>query len=228
MKRVGWVVMVVAALLAGMLPGGAARPAAAQEPNAWTSYVLNMRTGPGPDHAVVTQLPSNTPLVLEARNDDVTWFLGRTADGVYRGWLSALYLSYAAGFVGAHLPVSAEVVASAPAAPPAAPPAEQAAPAAPAGSLPAHSNNTLNMRGGPGTSFRVVGSVSPGAALALERATPRAPGVLGSEYRDRRARLDVGGAAGHRGQREQPAGQHRDDHGGRRGDRAAVAQLRHV
>ncbi|MCC6800660.1 MAG: hypothetical protein IT325_11115 [Anaerolineae bacterium] len=179
MKRVGWVVIVAAALLAGMLPGGVTRPAAAQEPNAWTSYVLNMRTGPGPDHAVVAQLPSNTPLVLEARDGEVTWFLGRTADGVYRGWLSALYLSYAPGFVGAQLPVSTEVVAGAQAAPPAAPVVEQAAPAAPAGSLPAHSNNTLNMRGGPGTTFRVVGTVSSGAALALEARNAEGTWVLG-------------------------------------------------
>jgi len=180
MKHVGFVVIVIAALLAGALPGGTVRPAAAQEPNAWTSYVLNMRTGPGGEHDIVTQLASKTGLVLEARNEDVSWFLGRTADGVYRGWVSGLYLSYAPGFAGAHLPVSGEVVAGSQAAPPA--PAEQAAPAeaaAPAGSLPAHTNSNLNMRGGPGTGYRVVGTVPPGAALALEARNAEGTWALG-------------------------------------------------
>ncbi len=64
MKRTGISVMVLLALLASVLPGGSVRPVSAQEPNAWTSYELNMRTGPGVDHGVVAQLPPNTPLIL--------------------------------------------------------------------------------------------------------------------------------------------------------------------
>jgi len=179
MKRTVGIVALIVALLAGALPGGAARPAAAQEPNAWTSYDLNLRTGPGPEHAIITQLAANTPLILEARSDDIAWFLGRTADGVYRGWMSALYLSYAAGFSGARLPVSSEIVSGAQAPPPAPAPAEPAAPAAPAGSLPARTQSNLNVRGGPSTTHRVVGSLAPGAALTLEARNADGTWVLG-------------------------------------------------
>lgn len=181
MKRTGISVMVLLALLVSVLPGGSVRPVSAQEPNAWTSYELNMRTGPGVDHGVVAQLPPNTPLILEARDEAIQWFLGRTADGVYRGWLSALYLSYANGFSGALLPVSGEIVEGAQAAPPAS--AEQApadAPAdVPAESIRARVNNTMNVRGGPGTNFRVIGSAPGGAQMVLEARNADGTWVLG-------------------------------------------------
>lgn len=182
MKRMG-IVVVALALLVSALPGGSPRPAAAQEPNAWTSYNLNMRTGPGTDHAVVTEIAANTPLVLEARDEAVTWFLGRTADGVYRGWLSALYLTYANGFAGAQLPVSNEIVAGAQAAPPPAPAAdpaqaESAAPM-PAGSLSGRTRNNMNVRGGPGTNFRAIGTMPGGTELALEARNAEGTWVLG-------------------------------------------------
>lgn len=182
MKRMAIGVVVILALLAGALPGGSPRPAAAQSPNAWTSYDMNLRTGPGPDHAVVTQLPSNTPLVLEARDEAVTWFLGRTADGAYRGWLSGLYLTYANGFSGALLPVSSEIVEGAQAAPPAPAepaPAEPSEGEAPAGSLSARSPNNMNVRGGPGTTFRAIGTLAPGTTLTLEARNADGTWVLG-------------------------------------------------
>jgi hypothetical protein len=79
-------------------------------PQGFTSYQLNMRTGPGPDHAVITVLDSNTGLILEARNVDMLWLLGHTEDGAFRGWVASLYLYYRDGFAAVRLPVSDEVI----------------------------------------------------------------------------------------------------------------------
>lgn len=97
-------------------------PAAAQSgPDAWTAYELNLRAGPGGDHAVLAVLPPSTPLVAEARSADSAWLLVRTADGARRGWVAAGYLEYGPGIVVARLPVS-EALASDP--PPNTAPAE--------------------------------------------------------------------------------------------------------
>ncbi len=77
-------------------------------PDGWTNYALNMRAGPGTTYAVITQLPSNTGMIFEARDATVEWLLGRTEDGAYRGWVASLYLRYREGFAAARLPVSAE------------------------------------------------------------------------------------------------------------------------
>ncbi len=86
-------------------------------PQGFTLYQLNMRTGPGSDYVVVTILDPNTGLILEARNADTSWILGRTEDGTYRGWVASLYLYYQEGFSAARLPVSGEVVEYTPSVP---------------------------------------------------------------------------------------------------------------
>ena len=91
--------------------------------NPVTTYQLNMRTGPGGQYDTITILQPNTPLVLEARSEDISWVLGHTEDGAYRGWVAAIYLTYPVGYAAARLPVSGEII-NAPAAP--APSAPQA------------------------------------------------------------------------------------------------------
>lgn len=91
----------------------------------WTNYVLNLRSGPGTDNAVLTVLDANIGLILEARTEDTAWVLGRTEDGSQRGWAAAIYLRYRDGFTPTSLPLSAEVIAAPP------PAAEPAAPAEP-------------------------------------------------------------------------------------------------
>jgi uncharacterized protein YraI len=100
-RKTGLSVMVLLALVAsaGLLP-----VLAQDATNASTAYQLNLRTGPGTHYDTITILPSGTGLILEARNPDTSWVLGRTADGAYRGWLASLYLSYQPGFTPTRLP----------------------------------------------------------------------------------------------------------------------------
>ncbi|MBN1680463.1 MAG: SGNH/GDSL hydrolase family protein [Anaerolineae bacterium] len=94
-----------------------ALPVTAQDgPDAYTSYQINMRTGPGVNFDVVHVLPPSTGVIFEARNADMSWLLGHTEDGSARGWVSSLYMEYRLGFSAVHLPVSDEVL-GAPAAP---------------------------------------------------------------------------------------------------------------
>ncbi len=84
----------------------------AQEADGWTTYQVNMRSGPGTNYPVVTTLAASTNLFFEARNGDISWLLARTADGAQRGWVAALYVGLRAGYGSlANLPISDEVVA---------------------------------------------------------------------------------------------------------------------
>lgn len=141
----------------------------AQGPDAWTAYDLNMRTGPATSHAVVSMLPANSGLVLEARNADASWLLGRTEDGSHRGWVASLYLTFQAGYSAFNLPVSGEILdapAAAPAEAPPAPDEPNPAPAATGGT--AYTVYQLNVRSGPGTNHRSLGVIPGNAALVLE------------------------------------------------------------
>jgi uncharacterized protein YraI len=98
------------------------RLAQAQSADGWTTYQVNIRTGPGTGHQVITTLSAGTELVFEARNADISWLLVSTTDGLYRGWVAALYVNLRVGFGSpANLPISDEIVAFQPPAPAAAP-----------------------------------------------------------------------------------------------------------
>jgi uncharacterized protein YraI len=159
----------------------AALPAAAQEtPNAWTAYNLNMRSGPGSEHEIVMAFPTGTGLILEARNADISWLLAHTEDGLYRGWVSSLYLDYAPGVRTSNLPISTEIVGSAPPPAESAPPGEQTPPPAePApGGVNAHTTYNMNIRSGPSTSHQIIGSLTGGAGLIVEARNNDASWVL--------------------------------------------------
>jgi hypothetical protein len=85
-------------------------PTMAQEADGYTVYQLNMRVGPGISYAVITTLPGNTGIIFEARNQDMSWLLGKTEDGLYRGWVASLYLNYRENFAAFRLPVSNEAI----------------------------------------------------------------------------------------------------------------------
>jgi dienelactone hydrolase len=112
-------------------------PVSAQEPDGWTVYELNVRASPGGD--VIAIIPVNTAIIFEARNADMSWLLGHTLDGSYRGWLASGYLVYADGFAAVRLPISEEVVTAGSVPPPvpdAAEPQDQPAPDDPPGVKP--------------------------------------------------------------------------------------------
>lgn len=101
-------------------------PAAAQGgADGWTAYQLNLRAGPGGSYPVITTLAANTGLIFEAHNADLSWLLGHTEDGAWRGWVACGYLTYRDGFTAARLPASEEIVSATASAPA----AEEAAPA---------------------------------------------------------------------------------------------------
>ena len=159
----------------GLLPASAQGGA-----NAWASYQLNMRTGPGGDYAIVTTLPANTGLVLEARNDDTSWVLGHTEDNSYRGWVASLYLRYQSGFAAASLPTSGEIVGGAAAPAPADAPAAVDNPApVPAGGENALTTYALNVRSGPGQSEAVLTRIPGGTSVILEARDVTNSWVLG-------------------------------------------------
>lgn len=148
-------------------------PVAAQgTANAWTRVALNLRSGPDTSYAVITTLPFNTGLVLEARSGDTAWVLGHTEDGSFRGWAAGEYLRYQPGFSPAALPVTDEIAGVT--APPAdAPPGETAGPVA------AQTSYALNVRAGPGTSYSILGKFPGGVRLVLEARNQDASWVLG-------------------------------------------------
>ena len=91
-------------------------PARAQDsPDGVIAYQLNMGSGPGTDYAVLTTLPPETGMIFEARNEDMSWLLGHTVDGMRRGWVASLYLNYRDGFTAARLPLSCEEITVVPA-----------------------------------------------------------------------------------------------------------------
>ncbi|MBN1565549.1 MAG: SH3 domain-containing protein [Anaerolineae bacterium] len=102
--------------------------ARAQGPDGYTTYQLNLRAGPGPTYDIVTVLAGNTGLYFEGRTADLAWLLVRTEDGVYRGWVAALYVVLRDGYGSInHVPLSDEIVALQPAVSAADPAAGQAA-----------------------------------------------------------------------------------------------------
>ncbi len=58
-------------------------PASAQGADGWTVYELNLRASPNGD--VIGTIPVNTGMIFEARNADMSWLLGHSTDGAYRG-----------------------------------------------------------------------------------------------------------------------------------------------
>ncbi len=111
----------------------------------WTTYQLNLRSGPGAQYGVITVLAPNTGLIFEAHNADLTWLLGHTEDGAFRGWVSCLYISYREGFAAVRLPASEEIVGI---------------PETPASSSPATSPNTSTDSAQTLLSIPVIPSIS--------------------------------------------------------------------
>ncbi len=138
-------------------------PAAPGDVTALTTYDLNVRGGPGTNHAVVGHLPGGTGLVLEARSGDSSWVLAHTADNSVRGWLASLYIRFT-GVTASSLPVSSEVV-SAPASPQ-------------ASSAVDDTDNPLLMHNYPGLNLARVQSIDLNAYPAIGRATGTARSIF--------------------------------------------------
>jgi hypothetical protein len=86
-------------------------PAAAQNSaKAWANYALAVYSGPDQTTHIVGILKPQTQIILEARNTDAAWVLGRSVDGLPRGWIQSHLLEYAPGANIPSLPLSDEVM----------------------------------------------------------------------------------------------------------------------
>jgi hypothetical protein len=95
---------IILLLIAVALP--LAPPIRAQsDPDAWTTGRLNLRAGPGTEHAVIGQLEAGSALLLQARSPDFGWLLALTADRTARGWIASGYVTYRPGYAVDRLPV---------------------------------------------------------------------------------------------------------------------------
>jgi len=169
------VAVILAMLVAGM-------PAWAQDGADATvaPIMLNMRSGPGDEYAVIVQLPRGAELALLARDDvpeNGLWIFGQTTAGT-EGWVLSDFVTVRAGLDLGTLPVRpAPAVTDAPTAPPAPEQAAASAPAsAPAGGfpegsgIPAQTTADVNLRSGAGTGYRVFTTLGGGtSALAKGR-----------------------------------------------------------
>lgn len=90
-----------------------------------TISTLNVRSGDGTSNSVIGQIPSNTAIIIEGRNQVGDWFLMRAVDNSIRGWVASRYVNRQDGLEIAAIPVVGAVIA-----PPASPEV------APAGDIP--------------------------------------------------------------------------------------------
>lgn len=81
-----------------------------------TISTLNVRTGDGTSNQAIGQIPVNTAVVIEGRNQAGDWFLIRAVDNSIRGWVSSRYIDRPDGVAISDVPVVGAVIApSAPA-----------------------------------------------------------------------------------------------------------------
>ena len=108
LRTVRFTLMVIFSI--GLFLAGTLSVSSQSGPDARATYELNVRAGPDVSRPVITILPANTGIIFEGRNADMSWLLGHTEDGAYRGWVASLYLTYAEGFSASRLPLSDEVM----------------------------------------------------------------------------------------------------------------------
>lgn len=113
--------------------------------------VLNVRTGPGVNYNVISQVRRNDVLVLSQRNADTSWVRASTATGV-NGWVSARYITVTAGNINS-LPIFG--VPTQPGQPP--------GPTGVRGLL----TSGLRLRSGPGTIYPQIGLLAQGSVVDI-------------------------------------------------------------
>jgi uncharacterized protein YraI len=84
----------------------------AEDANAWADNTINLRGGPGTNFEVLSVLPTNTAVVIEARTADTSWILVHVAGGGARGWGLTSLFRRAPNIKLASFPVSNETVAA--------------------------------------------------------------------------------------------------------------------
>jgi hypothetical protein len=81
-----------------------------------TASTLNMRSGPGEDYAVITQLSYGTRLILEGRTADGYWIYAHASEQDARGWVTVFFLATETDTNTLALPIIEDARTQAPAA----------------------------------------------------------------------------------------------------------------
>ena len=135
--------MLIVSLLGIFNPAGSAAVQAQSVPIGYVNTaLLNVRAGPGANHAIATQVDSGQDLVLLGRNFDTTW-LQVSVPGAGVGWVSARYIQTGVGLAG--LPVADGSV----------------------GQPKAYSITGVNLRAGPGYAFAVLSTTPRNSDLVV-------------------------------------------------------------
>lgn len=94
-----------------LLPAWLPPTAIAQgESQALTRYAATVYSAPDRSNSIIGVLIPLAKVILEARNDDASWVLGRSMDGIVRGWLESRYLEVVSGAGLSQLRISSETM----------------------------------------------------------------------------------------------------------------------
>ena len=142
---------------------------------------LTLRVGPGTEWRLLGRLPAGTNVALDGRDFSGAWVRGITQNNEI-GWMAARYLNvsndavFALPIIEREAPLTvgappAGAVASAPVTAPnvSQSQAQAPAPAAPiTGGTVTNATSTVNIRSGPSTQYRILGSLSAGAQFNID------------------------------------------------------------
>ncbi len=167
------VLLIVVALLSVLVPPVLAQGGRIADAQVVTPY-LNMRSQPSQSAPLVQRLSYGTLLTAQGRNADGSWLYASTDAGV-SGWVKVSWLALRVGMDIAALPVT-DAGGSPPVEDPAAVPILGApgggetptANTAPISGAAATVTTRLNMRSGPGTQYRRLGTMAAGTQVALQ------------------------------------------------------------
>jgi uncharacterized protein YraI len=137
---------------------------------------LNIRTGPGTEHSVITILYRNTQVTIEGRNNIGNWLLIHSADGAVRGWAATRYVNIGDADLDL-IPVKTELFGDAPAPAEAAPPVELP-PEATSGVTNGMIIDTLNVRSEPNTNNVPITQIAPRVRVVVESRNQRGDWVM--------------------------------------------------
>lgn len=132
---------------------------------------LNVRSTPSLQGTIISQIPENSPVVIEGRNSIGNWILVHTTDGSVRGWVASRYVAFGGDEVLPAIPVVDESLDG--------PAPDQPLPPAPVDTGYTGTVATvLNVRSGPGTNNPAQTQVRPGTQVILEGRNGRGDWIL--------------------------------------------------
>src|SRR3954463_13984426 len=84
--------------------------ALADDGNAVTTILTNLRTGSGTTYPVAAVVDKGIPVIIESRNADMSWILVHTQDNSARGWGKTSLFSLGTNFKLSSIGISEEII----------------------------------------------------------------------------------------------------------------------